>query len=208
MKICSFAHRSFTHSLKLLSTNEQMWAIHSGRSGQLSACEQIAQVAHDKWANMSDFHRSLRTNERMSKLLGFFEQVTHFLFHSGKMSDSIKKIKNIVFFVHFLQLFWNFLKKKKIRSFLLSKVRELLRSLRTNEWPWAICSGHSEGMSNHERIAQVAHQKFSKWVNHSLFEQIAHSLTFWQKRGFTPKFDERIPNQEKLEMKRNSKIIC
>ena len=205
MKICSFAHRSFTHSLKLLSTNEQMWAIHSGRSGQLSACEQIAQVAHDKWANMSDFHRSLRTNERIARL---FWASHSFSLSLRKNEWFNKKIKNIVFFVHFLQLFWNFLKKKKIRSFLLSKVRELLRSLRTNEWPWAICSGHSEGMSNHERIAQVAHQKFSKWVNHSLFERIAHSLTFWQKRGFTPKFDERIPNQEKLEMKRNSKIIC
>ena len=185
----------------------------------MSKCEQFTQVAQVNWAPVSKLLKSLMTNEQlwvistghsgqMSELLGFFEQVTHFLFHSGKMSDSIKKIKNIVFFVHFLQLFWNFLKKKKIRSFLLSKVRELLRSLRTNEWPWAICSGHSEGMSNHERIAQVAHQKFSKWVNHSLFEQIAHSLTFWQKRGFTPKIDERIPNQEKLEMKRNSKIIC
>ena len=166
--------------LKSLMTNEQIWVISTGHSGQMS-----------EWANCSafwashSFSLSLRKNEWFNK-----------------------KIKNIVFFVHFLQLFWNFLKKKKIRSFLLSKVRELLRSLRTNEWPWAICSGHSEGMSNHERIAQVAHQKFSKWVNHSLFEQIAHLLTFWQKRGFTPKIDERIPNQEKLEMKRNSKIIC
>ena len=81
-----------------------MWAIHSGRSGQLSACEQIAQDAHDKWANMSDFHRSLRTNERMSELLGFFEQVTHFLFHSGKMSDSIKKLK----ILYFLYIFYSF----------------------------------------------------------------------------------------------------
>ena len=128
----------------------------------MSKYEWFPQVSQDKWAN-----------ERIARL---FWASHSFSLSLRKNEWFNKKIKKIVFFVHFLQLFWNFLKKKKIRSFLLSKVRELLRSLRTNEWPWAICSGHSEGMSNHERIAQVAHQKFSKWVNHSLFEQIAHSL--------------------------------
>ena len=78
----------------------------------------------------------------------------------------------------FLQFFWSLKKKKKICSFLLSKVSESLRLLRTNEWPWAI---RSEGMSDHERIAQVAHQK---WAN----EQITHFLSkslicslFWHK---------------------------
>ena len=61
---------------------------------------------------MSDFHRSLRTNERMSELLGFFEQVTHFLFHSGKMSDSIKKLKNCIFCT-FSTVFLKFFKKEK-----------------------------------------------------------------------------------------------
>ena len=40
-------------------------------------------------------------------------------------------------------------------------------SLRTNEQPWGIRSGRSEGMSNREQITQVAHQK---WAN----ERIAH----------------------------------
>ena len=183
-----------SNSLRSLRSTERLWANCSSRSWQMSKYEWFPQVTQDKWVN-----------ERIARL---FWASHSFSLSLRKNEWFNKKIKNIVFFVHFLQLFWNFLKKKKIRSFLLSKVRELLRSLRTNEWPWAICSGHSEGMSNHERIAQVAHQKFSKWVNHSLFERIAHSLTFWQKRGFTPKFNERIPNQEKLEMKRNSKIIC
>ena len=37
----------FTHSLISLKSNEQLWAI---RSRQMSDCEQIAQVAQDKWA--------------------------------------------------------------------------------------------------------------------------------------------------------------
>ena len=193
-KIAQHKWANVSNSLRSLRSTERLWANCSSRSWQMSEYEWFAQFTQDKWAN-----------ERIARL---FWASHSFSLSLRKNEWFNKKIKNIVFFVHFLQLFWNFLKKKKIRSFLLSKVRELLRSLRTNEWPWAICSGHSEGMSNHERIAQVAHQKFSKWVNHSLFEQIAHSLTFWQKRGFTPKFDERIPNQEKLEMKRNSKIIC
>ena len=193
-KIAQHKWANVSNSLRSLRSTERLWANCSSRSWQMSKYEWFPQVTQDKWAN-----------ERIARL---FWASHSFSLSLRKNEWFNKKIKNIVFFVHFLQLFWNFLKKKKIRSFLLSKVRELLRSLRTNEWPWAICSGHSEGMSNHERIAQVAHQKFSKWVNHSLFERIAHSLTFWQKRGFTLKFDERIPNQEKLEMKRNSKIIC
>ena len=75
--ICSFAHRlfahwSFAHLLQLLRTNEWMWAIHSGRSGQMSNCERIAQVPHDKWANVSNSLRLLRTNEPMSESLSFF----------------------------------------------------------------------------------------------------------------------------------------
>ena len=56
---------SFAHSLKSLRTNEQMWAICSGRSGQMSECEQFAQVAQDKWATVSESLRSLRTNEQL-----------------------------------------------------------------------------------------------------------------------------------------------
>ena len=36
-------------------------------------------------------------------------------------------------------------------------------------------------MSDHEQIAQVAHQKWAnEWIAH-FFEWIAHSLIFWQK---------------------------
>ena len=40
-------------------------------------------------------------------------------------------------------------------------VSESLRSLKTNERPWAICSGRSEEMSDRERIAQVAQDKWA-----------------------------------------------
>ena len=47
----------------------------------------------------------------------------------------------------------------------MSDVRESLRSLTKIERPWAIRLGHSEEMSNRERIAEVTHQK---WVSESL----------------------------------------
>ena len=95
---------NFPHSLK---SNEQLWAIHSDRSGQMSDCEPIAQVAHvkratmsesltvthDKWATMSDSLRLLMIN--------------------GQISKSLKKFDKIYFLVHFLYVFF----KQAIRSF-------------------------------------------------------------------------------------------
>ena len=68
-----------------------------------------------------------------------------------------------------------------IPSFLVSDVSESLRSLTKNEQPWAICSGYSPKISNHEQIVQAAHQK---WPNEQItcfFERIAHLLIFLQK---------------------------
>ena len=53
-----------------------------------------------------------------------------------------------------------------------------LISLKSNERLWANRSGRLRQMSNYERFAQVAHQK---WANCSFFEWIAHSLIFLQK---------------------------
>ena len=67
------------------------------------------------------------------------------------------------------------------RSLKMSKVSESLRSLTKNERPWAIRSGRSEEMSDHERIAQDAHQKGAiEWIAH-FFERIAHLLNLGQK---------------------------
>ena len=81
-----------------------------------------------------------------------------------------------------------------ITLILVSDVSESVRSLTKNELcdritqvthqnerPWANGSGRSEELSERERNAQVAHQK---WVTERIahfFEWIAHSLTFWQK---------------------------
>ena len=63
----------------------------------------------------------------------------------------------------------------------MSQVSKSLRSLTKNEQPWAIRSGYSEEMSDHERIAQVAHQKLAnEWIAH-FFQQMAHLLIFGQK---------------------------
>ena len=139
-----FAQSLIAHLLKSLRTNEQMWAIHSGRSGQMSNCEWIAQIAHDKWANVSNLLRPLRTNEQMSESLGFLTNCSFFSFAYKKWVIRSKKFGKNLFLVFFYSFFGSFCLKQKIRSFLLSEVSELLRSLRTNEQPWAIHSGCSE----------------------------------------------------------------
>ena len=66
-----------------------------------------------------------------------------------------------------------------IPSFLVSDVSESLRSLNKK---WAIRSHCSEEMSNCERIAKDAHQKWAnEWISR-FFERIAHSLIFGQKQ--------------------------
>ena len=172
---CSFAHCSFAHLLKSLRTNEWMWAICSGRSEQMSDYEWIAQVAHDKLANLSDLLRSLRTNEQTSKLLRFLSKLLIFLFSLHKISNSIKNSKNHMFCT--ILQFFEVEKKKKICSFFLSSeqiaqvaqdkcatVSDSLTSLRRNEWLWANRSGRSPKMSERAYC--------------SLFEQMAHMLTF------------------------------
>ena len=119
-------------------TNEPMWAICSGRSGQMS-----------KWAKSSVF---------LSKSLIFY-------FALKKWAIRSKKFEKIVFFT-FSQFFLKFLKKAK-------------DSLIPSERTWAICSGRSEGMSDRERFAQVAHKKN---------ERMSKSLTFWANRSFAQFF--------------------
>ena len=55
-----------THLLRSLKSNERIWAIRSDCSGQMSDCERIAQVAHDKWVTVSDSLRSLMINKPIS----------------------------------------------------------------------------------------------------------------------------------------------
>ena len=104
----------------------------------------------------------------------FFWVNRSFALSLTKTSNSHKKKRKNRIFVCFYSFLKKIFKKQKILSFLLSQVSESLRLVRTNKRLWAICSGRSEGMSNCERIAQVAHQK---WAKRSLLrESLIRSL--------------------------------
>ena len=63
----------------------------------------------------------------------------------------------------------------------MSAGSELLRSLTKSERPCAIRSHRTEEIRDHERIAQVAHQKWAnEWIAR-FFERITHLLIFGQK---------------------------
>ena len=121
----------------------------------MSDCERIAQVTHDKWATVRDLLRSLMINEQMSNSLNNFW---------------LKKSKILFFSMFYVGVSSSFLMSDVSESLRLltkmSDVSKLLRLLTKNEQPWAIYSDPSPKMSNHERIAQVTHQK---WANCSLF---------------------------------------
>ena len=90
--IPSFLVSDVSESLRLLTKNER--------------CEQIAQVAHQKWATMSDSLRSLRGNERLwvncsgwwanEWIAHFFERIVHLLIFGQKRSDSLGKLMSKV----------------------------------------------------------------------------------------------------------------
>ena len=65
-------------SLRLLSINERPWAIRSSRSEEMSHHEQIAQVAHQKWAN--------------EWITRFFDWIAHPPIFGQKTSDSLRKL--------------------------------------------------------------------------------------------------------------------
>ena len=57
------------HSLISLKSNERLWANRSGRLRQMSNYERFAQVAHQKWATISESLRLLTKNERIAHFL-------------------------------------------------------------------------------------------------------------------------------------------
>ena len=137
----------------------------------MSDCERITQVAHDKWANVSDSLRSLRTNE----------QIAHFSLSLTKNERFAKKIRKKSYFLYvFYRFFWSFLKNQTICSFFLSKVSNSLRLLRRNKRLWGNRSGRSP--------------KLSKWTNRSLCWANCSLARF-----FALKFDEPIPNPDKYK---------
>ena len=99
------------------------------------------------------------------------ERIAHFLFF-GEQCEWIAQVA-------FQK--WAMWANRSGRSQKMSDVGELLRSLIKNEWPWGLRSYCWEEMSDHERIAQVSHQKWANEWNTHFFEQIAYSLIFGQK---------------------------
>ena len=62
---------------RLLTKNEQPWAIHSGRSPKMSDLERIPQFALQNWVKV--------------RIPRFFEQIAHSLIFLQKPSDSLRK---------------------------------------------------------------------------------------------------------------------
>ena len=157
-----------SESLRSLRGNEWPWANRSVRSRQMRDREQFAQVAHDKWANEQLLKKCWL---KKSKILFFSMFYICFL---------IKKLA-----IRSFSLFWwGMWVNRSGHSSKMSDVSKSLRPLPKNEWPWAIRSGCSEEMSDRERIAQVAQQKWAnEWIAR-FFEQIAHLLIFGQKTSY------------------------
>ena len=121
--IRSFAHCLFVHLLRLLRSNERLCVICSDHSGQMSDCERIAPVAHDKWATVSE-------------LLVFFSKALISSFAKKNEQFAQFFLTKIVFVRTFFCTFFESLRKTERFAhslFLMSEVSELLRSLTKNE---------------------------------------------------------------------------
>ena len=134
LEICSFAHRSFTHSLISLRS------IPSDSSVQMSNCERITQVSHDRMSNCAHLLYPSQKNLRFVNL--FWTKINFFYFFV-----SLKKICDLL-----------------IPSFLMSDVSKSLRSLTKNErceqstqvahQKWATMSDSLRLITKNEQIAR------------------------------------------------------
>ena len=176
--ICSFVQiaqikwATVSNSLRLLRTNEHLWANRSGCSSQKSDCERIAQIAHDKWATVNNLHRLLMINEQMSISLIFLSEslVRSFALSLTKNERFAQtNLTKMAFFGKFFVSFFLYKKDQFSHSlFLMSNESESLWLLTKNE--------------RCERIAQVAQQKWAT-MSELLWsltknERISESLLF------------------------------
>ena len=140
--ICSSLIRSFANFtqikwatvsdlLRLLKTNEWVWANRSGRTEEMSDLEGITQVAQDKWATVSDSLRSLMINDQMSDSLkkcwlkkSFFverceriTQVAHqkWVMWANRLGHS-PKMSNYEWFAQVAQRKWAIVAHQKMRE--------------------------------------------------------------------------------------------
>ena len=136
----------------------------------MSYHERFAQVAQRKWAKK------------------FWLKKSKILFNYVLFTVFKKKISKKWAHHSFPLFWWAMWVYRSFHSNQMSDVSNSLISLTKNERPWAICLGRSEEMSDHERIAQVGHQK---WAN----EWIAHFWTKNEQFAQKPKEQNRSPGK-------------
>ena len=111
------------------------------------------------------------------------EKILFIVFYLRLKKKKFKKISELLIFAHFL---------------FFGELCEWIAHFAQIKWGmWVNRSFRSPKMSDHERIAEVAHQKMSKWVNRSFFwanRSFAHSWT--KNERFPRKSNERIPSPE------------
>ena len=146
--ICSFAHRSFAHFAQLKWATVSNW-LRSLKTNELP------------WANRSGRTEEMSDCERIA-------QVAQDKWANGHFAQKFCLKKSKILFKYVLYT----IKKKFFEK--MSKSLILPNFLFFGVQPWAICSCCSEEMSDHERISQVAHQKWANewiatffWANHS-----------------------------------------
>ena len=170
-------------ALRSLKTNQQLWANRSGHSRQMSHYEQIAQVAHDKWAIMSNSLRLLMINEQMSDLL---------------KNCWLKKSKLLIFTLFYI-VFFGSKNEWFAHSLIFGERCERIAQVAHQKWEmWANCSVHSPKMSDHERFAQVAHHKWAT-MSESLRsltrnEQMSELLVLMSESLICPFFLQKTSN--------------
>ena len=127
-------------------------------------------IYHWNVNGIHDFHSTLHQQmgwsqnvEAVEWVWGLSTRIAHFLKN---------KYFHIKFCVHWMVVVYVWFKTSRhCLSRCLKSQRPLTlffragNSLKTNEWPWANRSGRSEEMSDRERIAQVAQDKWAKWAN-------------------------------------------
>ena len=138
-------------------------------------CEQIAQVAHEKCATVSNLFRSLIKNERLRESLIFSEQIVHSHFWSQQTNHSFKSfwLKSYFLYIFVKWVICSFPlfneRCERITQFAHQKWATMSNLLTKNEW-----------MS--ESLVFSANRSFSLFANNEQFAQ---------------KTDERIPNHAK-----------
>ena len=112
--IRSFAHRLFAHLLISLKSNEQLWAIRSDPSRQMSNHEQIAQGRSEEMSHRERIPQVAQENEWPWAIRsGCSEEMSKWAIHSKKFGQKnlksylkfkkkIKQMRETLFFAHFL----------------------------------------------------------------------------------------------------------